>query len=151
MSFVLPQARGQRPAWMIRVGLLAYDWLTRRQTLPGSTKVSLAGFGLKPQFVRGYAYSDCWVDDARLVIANVKAAHAAGATVLTRTRFVAAERGPDHWRVRLTGEHSGSDITARALVNAAGPWVDRVLGLAVGRAQRKRLRLVQGSYIVVPR
>src|SRR5919106_1167124 len=97
MRFVLPEAPGQRPAWMIRLGLLAYDWLARRQTLPASTKVPLDRSGLKPQYSRGYAYSDCWVDDARLVIANARAAHAAGAHIMTRTRFVGAERRNGHW------------------------------------------------------
>jgi glycerol-3-phosphate dehydrogenase len=151
MRFVLPQAAGQRPAWMIRIGLLAYDWLARRQTLPASGKVALEGFGLKSRYSVGFIYSDCRVDDARLVIANAKAAEVAGARIMPGTRFIGAERGRDHWRVRLSGEHSGDDITARVLVNAAGRWVDRVLALAAAQPPRTRVRLVQGSHIVVPR
>ena len=155
LRFVLPQAPGQRPAWVIRLGLFAYDWLARRQTLPGATRVSLAvppyRSGLKARYTRGFAYSDCWVDDARLTIANARAAHEAGARIMPRTRFDSAVRHKDHWRARLLGETGEMEIAVRALVNAAGCWVDGVLALTNTRPRRTRLRLVQGSHLVVPR
>jgi glycerol-3-phosphate dehydrogenase len=155
MRFVLPQAPGQRPAWLIRLGLLAYDWLARRQTLPASSSVSLArppyGSGLKSDYERGFAYSDCWVDDARLVIANARSAHEAGAQILPRTQFVRAERREGRWIVRIRDDRGETEVAARALVNAAGPWADRVRVLAAQRAHATRLRLVQGSHVVVPR
>ena len=154
LRFILPEEPRQRPAWMIRLGLLLYDFLARRQTLPGSTKVSLArppyGSGLKPDFTSGYAYSDCWVDDARLVIANAKAAHDAGATIMPRTTFLGAERRGENWVARLQDRTGETELTVRALVNAAGPWADRVRRLA-GYSGPARLRLVQGSHIVVPK
>jgi glycerol-3-phosphate dehydrogenase len=155
MRFVLPQAPGLRPAWMIRAGLFLYDRLARRHTLPGSSVVRLDDppfrGSLKPQHVHGFAYSDCWVDDARLVIANARAAAQSGARILTRTRCVAAERTGRYWSARLAGACGSTVVEARALVNAAGPWVSHFLaeGLRAGGAER--LRLVQGSHIVVPR
>jgi glycerol-3-phosphate dehydrogenase len=154
MRFVLPQAPGQRPAWVIRAGLLAYDWLARRQTLPASNAVSLReppyGTGLKPAYSRGWVYSDCRVDDARLVIANALSAHDAGARVLPHTRFIGGERVGGGWRVRLRSERGDIGMTAGALVNAAGAWARSVVDVA-GVRTRTRLRLVQGSHIVVPR
>jgi glycerol-3-phosphate dehydrogenase len=154
MRFVLPQAPGQRPAWLIRLGLIAYDWLARRQTLPASTSVSLTqppyASGLKAQYSRGYAYSDCWVDDARLVIATAKSAQERGATIMPRTQFIAAERRQEHWAVRIRGAHGEDELAARAIVNAAGPWAERILALSGLRGANTRLRLVQGSHIVVP-
>ena len=154
MRFVLPQAPGQRPVWVIRLGLLAYDWLARRQTLAASKAVSLReapySSGLKPEYSRGYVYSDCWVDDSRLVIANARAAADAGASILPRTRFLGAERRDGLWRVRLRSAGGESEMSAGALVNAGGPWAGGVAALARVRSG-VRLRLVQGSHIVVPR
>jgi glycerol-3-phosphate dehydrogenase len=129
--------------------------LARRQTLPASTTVSLAlppyGAGLKTEYSRGYAYSDCWVDDARLVIANARSAHDAGARIMPRTRFIGAERHGAYWIARLHAPSGEMELAARALVNAAGPWADRVRATTGKPEGPIRLRLVQGSHVVVPR
>jgi glycerol-3-phosphate dehydrogenase len=156
MRFVMPHVRGLRPAWMIRAGLFLYDYLARRHTLPGSRRVDLRqapySAGLKPGLEVGFAYSDCRVDDSRLVICNARAAADAGAWIATRTRCTAATRAGRHWRARLkdvTGFES--DVVARAMVNAAGPWVRRFLAGTLHEPTPIRLKLVQGSHIVVSR
>ncbi|MFG6414274.1 glycerol-3-phosphate dehydrogenase [Roseateles sp. DC23W] len=148
LRFVLPHAPHLRPSWMIRAGLFLYDHLARRELLPGShalrLKGSVYGEPLKPEFTRGFVYSDGWVDDARLVVANAQDAHARGTEVLTRCAVTRAERGADAWRVTL---QDGRTLRSRALVNAAGPWAEAFLrgqGLPA-----RRLRLVKGSHIVV--
>ncbi|MBI3346575.1 MAG: glycerol-3-phosphate dehydrogenase [Burkholderiales bacterium] len=155
LRFVLPHAPHLRPAWMIRIGLFLYDHLARRELLPGSHGLHLAGsiYGepLKPEFTRGFVYSDGWVDDARLVVLNAQDAQARGAEVLTRCAVTRAERGTDRWQVTLAG---GRRVQARALVNAAGPWAERFLRdhtrAAGGQPLPARgLRLVKGSHIVV--
>src|SRR5688572_15662607 len=155
MRFVMPHAPGLRPRWVIRSGLFLYDWLARRDMLPGSAAVDLArsplGDGLKAEYGRGYAYSDCGVDDARLVIANARAAADRGARILTRTRCVEARREGTRWRARLTGAAGETEVRARALVNAAGPWVERFLIQACGESTGTHAKLVKGSHIVVPR
>lgn len=150
LRFIMPRAPGLRPDWMIRAGLFLYDTMARRQTLPGSSPIDLAGLGLKAEYRRGYSYSDCWVDDARLVIANALCAQEHGAAILPRTTFVSAERVGNHWRARLHGPDGDVAVTANAIVNAGGPWVLRVLG-AVDPATRAGIKLVQGSHIVVDR
>lgn len=154
LRFVMPLPPGRRPAWMIRLGLFLYDHLGGRMTLPGSRGVSLdgpMGAGLKPGIRRGFAYSDCWVEDARLVVLNAMDARERGATIRTRTCFVGASRGGGSWAVRIVDE-SGveSAVHAGALVNAGGPWVDRVLGAALS-GETRRPRLVKGSHIIVRR
>lgn len=156
MRFVMPHVSELRPAWMIRVGLLLYDYLARRQTLPASERIDLGAApwrsGLKSGFTTGYVYSDCWVDDARLVVANARAAAALGATVLTRTRLVAARRENNIWHATLRDSTGAErELRARAIVNAAGPWVGQVLAEALRQTAPFRLKLVQGSHIVVPR
>ena len=155
LRFIMPHAPGLRPGWMIRAGLVLYDYLARRQMLPGSSSVNLlqAPFQatLQDQYERGYAYSDCRVDDSRLVVANALAAAERGAHIRPRTRCVSAARDGRVWRARLHDATGESEVTARALVNAAGPWADRVSQLALGSSAGARLRLVQGSHIVVPR
>lgn len=148
LRFVLPHAPHLRPAWMIRIGLFLYDHLARRELLPGSQGLRLAGsvYGepLKPEFTRGFVYSDGWVDDARLVVATAQDARARGAEVLTRCAVTRAERGADAWQITL---QNGRQVRSRALVNAAGPWAEAFL-----RAQglpARGLRLVKGSHIVV--
>ncbi len=161
LRFVMPLDASMRPAWLIRVGLFVYDHLARREVLPASRAVDLrqhaAGAPLKPDFVRGFVYSDGWVDDARLVVLNAIDAREHGATVLTRTRCLHAQRSADAWTVQI--EHAGGrrrTLRARALVNAAGPWAESFLrGVAVPAAGEtlatRSLRLVKGSHIVVPR
>ena len=154
LRFVMPHHRSMRPSWMIRAGLFLYDHLARREVLPGSRTVDLrrhpAGKALKPEFTKGFVYSDGWVDDARLVALNAVDAAAHGATVLTRTRCVDARRSADRWNVRLEGAGAGT-VRARVLVNAAGPWAAEFLGGAAHIGRHKELRLVKGSHIVVPK
>ena len=159
LRFVMPHdpsANDVRPVWMIRVGLFLYDHLAKREVLPGSRTVDLrrhpAGVPLNPRFTKGFVYSDGWVDDARLVVLNAMDAVERGATVLTRWRCVDARREATAWRVRL--ESAGGEqreLTARALVNAAGPWAAQFLGEHAHVPRAKSLRLVKGSHIVVPK
>jgi glycerol-3-phosphate dehydrogenase len=150
MRFVMPRAPGLRPGWMIRAGLLLYDCMAHRDTLPPSDTIRLRGVGLKAEFDLGYRYADCWVDDARLVIATALGAEERGATIMPRTAFSSAIRQRDRWRATLRTPAGAVDDSARAIVNAAGPWVLDVLKLA-HEPERTRVRLVQGSHIVVPR
>ena len=156
LTFVLPHDAALRPAWMLRTGLFLYDHLAPRSRLPGSRGLDLvrdpAGKPLKPVFRRGFAYSDCWVEDSRLVVLNALDAVERGATLRTRCRFVSARPERGGWAATLQPD-SGSPETvqARVLVNAAGPWVDRVLREGLGRNGRNHLKLVKGSHIVVPR
>jgi glycerol-3-phosphate dehydrogenase len=157
IRFVMPHVRELRPAWMIRAGLWLYDHLGRRRRLPGSHGVDLQhsayGGGLKPEFRKGFVYSDCLVDDARLVVLNARGAADLGARILTRTRCVAARQMNGHWRARLHDgtAGTGSDVTARAIIDASGPWVKKTLTETLGLATRFNVKLVQGSHIVVPR
>ena len=159
LRFVMPHdpsSSSVRPVWMIRLGLFLYDHLARREVLPGSSTVNLrahaTGRPLKPMFTKGFVYSDGWVDDARLVVLNAIDARAHGAEVLTRWRCVDAKREPAVWRVRLqsaAGEQR--ELTARALVNAAGPWAAQFLAEHAHMPRAKSLRLVKGSHIAVPK
>jgi glycerol-3-phosphate dehydrogenase len=148
---------------MIRAGLFLYDHLGRgshalrggRSSLPHSRAVTLApdglGAGLKPEFGRGFSYYDCWVDDARLVVLNARAAAERGAVVRTRTRLASACREAQGWTLQLEDARGSSTATARVLVNATGPWAQSLLEHEVGLPSGGRLRLVRGSHIVVPR
>jgi glycerol-3-phosphate dehydrogenase len=157
LRFVLPHHRALRPALLIRLGLLLYDHLGGREILPGSRAVDLArepaGAPLKPDYRRGFEYSDCWVDDARLVVLNAMDAARRGADVRVRTEVVAARRNADHWLLECRDARSGATqtIAARALVNAAGPWISDVMAHRLGTSARASLRLVKGSHIAVPR
>ncbi len=157
LSFVLPHEPHLRPAWMIRMGLFLYDHLGRRKTLPGSFGVKLAGSkwaaGLKSKFTKGFVYSDARVDDARLVVLNALDAQAHGAEIRVRTRVTGARRDGGLWRVSLAGANgSASEIMARAIVNAAGPWVKQVLdSVHPLNEDEGNVRHVKGSHIVVPR
>lgn len=157
LRFVLPHLPGLRPAWFLRLGLFLYDHLGGRDRLPGTRGLDLrrdpAGKPLKAGFGRAFEYSDCWVEDARLVVLNAQDASRMGATIRTRTRFVSATRADGLWTVTVEDARSGrrSTIRARALVNAAGPWVAKVLNEGVHAGVDARIRLVQGSHIVVPK
>jgi glycerol-3-phosphate dehydrogenase len=157
LRLVLPHVPGLRPRWMIRLGLFFYDHLAPRKQLAASESIDFAthpaGAALKPEFRHGFAYSDCRGDDARLVIANLLGAQAHGARILARHRFVAARRDGDAWNIELENAISGErfPVRARALVNAAGPWVIATGTAIEGVAATRRLRLVKGSHIVVPR
>jgi glycerol-3-phosphate dehydrogenase len=154
LRFVLPHTAEQRPAWLIRLGLLLYDYLGGRKRLPPTRVLDLrhdpAGAPLQPAFRRAFEYSDCWVDDARLVVLNALDASERGATVLTRTRCTALRRSAGHWQAELADTRTGErrPVTARAVVNAAGPWVNDVLGSVAGHSAGRRVRLVKGSQIV---
>jgi glycerol-3-phosphate dehydrogenase len=156
LRFVLPHEPHLRPAWMIRAGLLLYDHLGGRRSLPGSAAVDLeldaVGRPLAPHLRRGFVYSDCWVDDARLVVLTARDAAEKGATVMTRTRVESARRGGGQWRLRLvTSQGKTREVGAAALVNAAGPWVSDMLGRIAGVRPKSRVRLIKGSHIVLPR
>ncbi len=155
MRFVLPHHKGLRPAWMLRIGLFLYDHIGGERSLPPTRTLDLRrdpeGAPLKDLYRRGFAYSDCWVDDARLVALLAVDAAGHGGTVLTRTRMTSAHREGDVWRVELSGPAGARTVAARALVNAAGPWVDKVVRSTGRNAPGAHaVRLVKGSHIVVP-
>ena len=156
LLFVLPHEPHLRPAWMIRAGLFLYDRLGGRMTLPKSFGVDLRattyGAGLKPRFRKGFVYADARVDDARLVVANALDARARGADIRVRTKLASAHREQGGWRARLaTSDGARTEVTARALVNAAGPWVREVLTELAETPIDAQVRHVKGSHIVVPR
>ena len=157
LTFVLPHSPEQRPAWLVRLGLLLYDHLGGRKILPASTAVDLSapssyGAPLKPWVKRGFTYADCWVEDSRLVVLNAMDAAARGARIHTRTRCEHARRDGDGWIADLIQRNGQRrQVRARALVNAAGPWVSSFLSQSLGVSSAKRVRLIKGSHIVVPR
>lgn len=155
LRFVLPHRSGLRPRWLLRAGLWIYDHLGGRRLLPATRSIDLhthpAGAPLKPGLVRGWEYSDGWVDDARLVILNARDAGNRGATILTRHRLIGAARVADEWRLDVErADGSPANYHARALINAAGPAVLDILSLA-GVRSAHRVRRLRGSHIVVPR
>jgi glycerol-3-phosphate dehydrogenase len=154
MRFVMPQDKGQRPAWMIRAGMFLYDHLARRELLPGSETVDLrshpAGKPLKADFTRGYVYSDGWVDDARLVVLNAVDAAEKNARIFTRTACESVTREGASWNAVLRNSANDAvSIQARCVVNATGPWVTSFLQTAARQPSDKALRLIKGSHIVV--
>lgn len=155
LEFVLPHAQEQRPAWMIRAGLFLYDHLAKRSRLPASRAIRFAqhpaGETLKPAYRRGFTYADCWVDDSRLVVLNAMAAAELGADIRTRTRLLTARWEGTLWHAEIEAATGRQTVMARAIVNAAGPWVGEVLHRRLGRPGEKAVRLVQGSHIIVPR
>jgi glycerol-3-phosphate dehydrogenase len=157
LRFILPYSPEQRPAWLIRMGLFLYDHLGGRERLPGSGKIDLrddpAGAPLKPEFRTAFSYSDCWVDDARLVVLNAKDAAERGAEILCRRRCIDARRADGLWQATLRPAGGGRErvVRARCLVNATGPWVSRFLTDNLRLPALKRVRLVKGSHIVVRR
>jgi len=157
MRFVLPHVEGLRPRWEIRIGLFLYDHIGGRRRLPSSRGVRIAGTplgtALNESIRYGFAYSDCWTDDARLVVLNAVDAAEHGAKVMTRTKFIGANREQDRWLAQIQDVNTGETRTvrARAIVNAAGPWVEDVLSSMPDVRSRGQARLVKGSHIVVPR
>ena len=155
LRFVLPHHKGLRPAWLLRLGLFLYDNLGGRKLLPGTKTLDLtrdpAGAPLKPGYHLAFEYSDGWVDDARLVVLNAKDAEDRGATIRTRTAVTSARRDNGMWVIELEDRHTGArdTVTARLLVNAGGPWVDKVIVEAMGQNDAHHVRLVKGSHIVV--
>jgi glycerol-3-phosphate dehydrogenase len=154
MRFVLPAEAGYRPAWMLQIGLALYDWIGGRRTLPGRRTVDFAtdpvGPPLKRHFTYGFEYSDCSVDDSRLVIVNALDAVAHGATIRTRTRCVRAERAAE-WTLVLNARGRRDVATARVLVNATGPWLASVAETVLRLERPLPVRLDKGSHIVVKR
>lgn len=153
MRFRLPHRPFLRPAWMIRIGMFLYDYLAKRSTLPASKKVDLTQDGLmKPELKVGFEYSDCWADDARLVVANIKDAQRNGAEVRNYTSVERAERVDGLWVVTLRDQFTGQQYIrySKALVNAAGPWVKDIFTQQLDLPSPRGIRLIQGSHIVVP-
>lgn len=152
LRWVMPWARGRRPAWLIRLGLLMYDTMGGRKILPPTRSLDLrndpAGKPLHPRFARAFEYSDCWVEDSRLVVLNARDAAQRGAGIMTRTRVVSAERQDDLWRIVTEGPHGRQEHRARALVNAGGPWVEDVIRNVARINSSEGVRLVRGSHIV---
>ena len=157
LRFVLPHHEGLRPAWLLRLGLFIYDYIGGRKLLPATRTLDMgkdvSGAPLKPLFSKGFEYSDCWVNDARLVALNARDAADRGAVIRTRAKVVSARRQDGNWSVVIRDTLTGKEETLRArmLVNAGGPWVDRVISGAMGQNDVHNVRLVQGSHIVVKR
>lgn len=156
LRFVLPHHKDLRPAWLIRLGLFLYDHLGGRERLPATRPVARGKSDvfapLKASFTKGFEYSDCWVEDARLVVLNAVDAAARGAEIRTRSECVALTRVDSHWTARLrTDDGQTEDVTAKTVINAAGPWVDQIAGLAQTSGNARQVRLVKGSHIIVPK
>ncbi len=157
LRFVLPHHAGLRPAWLLRLGLFLYDHLGGRELLPATKTLDLrrdqAGLTLKKEFTRGFEYSDCWVEDARLVVLTAMDAAGCGAVISTRTRCTAADRIDGTWRLTVENRRNGmaQEIRAKALINAAGPWVAKLLSGTIATGTTAKVRLVKGSHIVVPK
>jgi len=155
MRFVLPHSPHDRPAWLVRLGLFLYDHLGGRKRLPGTRSLDLRtapeGKSIKPDFTRAFEYSDCWVDDARLTVLNAVDARERGAEILVRTACISARRDGDVWIAELKDAETGvvRVVKAKALVNAAGPWVNDVIGRVARMNSTRNVRLVKGSHIVV--
>lgn len=155
MRFVLPQTQSPRPAWMVRIGLFLYDHIGGRKRLPATETVRLdrspKGEGLADRRGKGFVYSDCWVNDARLVVLNAMDAAARGAAIHTRTRFLSAHRTGKEWQVTVEGETGPATVHARAIANTAGPWVSEVIDHVEGARPKGQARLIKGSHIIVPK
>ncbi|TDW33274.1 L-erythritol 4-phosphate dehydrogenase [Rhizobium azibense] len=157
MRFVLPHSPQDRPAWLVRLGLFLYDHLGGRKKLPGTRTLNLLrdpeGIPILDQYTRGFEYSDCWVDDARLVILNAVSAAEKGATILTRSAAISARRERGSWIVTTKNSLTGETRTFRAkcLVNCAGPWVMDIINRVTGSNSGRNVRLVKGSHIIVPK
>jgi len=157
LRFILPHHRSLRPRWLIRLGLFIYDHIGGRKILPASRSIDLrkhvSGEALKPEYTSGFEYSDCWVQDARLVVLNARDAQHHGARVLTRTKCTSLERKQDYWMATLLDcrDDRVMHLKVRAIINASGPWVKQTLDLDITTDTENDIRLVKGSHIVVPR
>ncbi|NVO54961.1 glycerol-3-phosphate dehydrogenase [Rhodobacteraceae bacterium B1Z28] len=154
LSTVMPWMRGRRPAWLIRFGLFLYDHLGGRKILPGTSSLNLRsapeGAPLQDKFETAYEYSDCWIEDSRLVVLNARDAESRGATIMVRTEVTSAERVDDVWHVTIRDQDSGETRITRAkmLINAGGPWVGDIIQSKIHVKSREGVRLVRGSHIV---
>ncbi|MFN3576004.1 MAG: glycerol-3-phosphate dehydrogenase [Tabrizicola sp.] len=155
LGWLMPWARGRRPDWLIRLGLFLYDTMGGRRILPATRTLDLrrdpAGRPLKPKFTKAFEYSDCWVEDSRLVVLNARDAAQRGAHILTRTRVISADRQGELWHVTTEGPHGREIHRARALVNAGGPWVEEVIRNVARINASEGVRLVRGSHVVTKR
>lgn len=157
LRFVLPHHRDLRPRWMIRLGLFLYDHIGGRKLLPASNSLDLrthvSGKALKKEFVSGFEYSDCWVQDSRLTVLNVQDAAERGADIRVRTECTRLEAIEQGWRVELydKARDKTSTVDARAVINASGPWVEDTLDLQNSGKSKHGVRLVKGSHVVVPK
>lgn len=152
LTTFMPWMKGRRPAWLIRLGLFMYDNLGGRKILPGTHTLYLPGSKvgkpLKGRFKKAYEYSDCWIEDSRLVVLNARDAEIRGAKIMTRTRVVSAERVGGVWEISLDGPDGPKTITSRGLVNAGGPWVEDIIRNTARMNSSEGVRLVRGSHIV---
>ena len=152
LNIVMPWMKGRRPAWLIRFGLFLYDNLGGRQILPGTTTLDLTkdpvGRPIHDKFKSAYEYSDCWIEDSRLVVLNARAAQAMGAQIMTRTKVLSAHQVDGQWDVTVENEHGQQTIRARMIVNAGGPWVGDIIHNTVRLNSSEGVRLVRGSHIV---
>ncbi|MGR3512527.1 MAG: glycerol-3-phosphate dehydrogenase [Paracoccaceae bacterium] len=152
LSTVMPWMKGRRPAWLIRLGLFLYDNLGGRKILPGTSKLDLRhsaeGVPIADTFEKAYEYSDCWVEDSRLVVLNARDAEARGADVMVRTRVMEASRDGDRWKIVLQDGEGQREVSAKMLVNAGGPWVGDIIRQTVRSNSTEGVRLVRGSHIV---
>ncbi|WP_299400747.1 glycerol-3-phosphate dehydrogenase [uncultured Roseobacter sp.] len=157
MRFVLPHSPTDRPAWLVRLGLFLYDNLGGRKRLPGTRMLDLRrdpeGAPIKAQYTKGFEYSDCWVDDARLVVLNAVGAQQDGAQILTRTACTSLRDQSGRWLATVKDTMSGAqrEISAKVVVNAAGPWVNDIIGRVAGSNSSRSVKLVKGSHIIVPK
>lgn len=153
LNIFMPWMKGRRPAWLIRLGLFLYDNLGGRRILPATATLDLqkdpAGRPLNPKFRRAYEYSDCWVEDARLVVLNARDAADRGANIMTRARVTAAQRMADYWQISVDRGRGAELFRAKVLVNAGGPWVEQVVRGIAHIDSKESIRLVRGSHIVV--
>ncbi|MEH6477575.1 MAG: glycerol-3-phosphate dehydrogenase [Sneathiella sp.] len=154
LSIVMPWMRGRRPAWLIRFGLFLYDNLGGRQILKGTTSINLRetaeGAPLQDRLEKAFEYSDCWIEDSRLVVLNARDAQARGAVINVGTKVISAEQVNGLWQVTLEATDTGDRRVAHArmLVNAGGPWVEDVIRNTVQLQSSEGVRLVRGSHIV---
>ncbi len=155
VSTIMPWLRGRRPAWLIRLGLFLYDTLGGRELLPGTKTLDLrtdsAGAALKPEFIKAFEYSDCWIEDSRLVVLNARDAMRHGAAIMPRTHVVRAHRETGSWVITLRNQTEEWQVHATMLVNASGPWAEAVIKGVVGQNTSDHVRLVRGSHIVTKR
>jgi len=157
MRFVLPHNPADRPAWLVRLGLFLYDHLGGRKRLPGTRTLDLSrapeGAPIKSEYSKAFEYSDCWVDDSRLVLLNALDANARGAAIHTRTACSSVRRAGTLWDIETTDTVTGAKqaFKARCVVNTAGPWVNDIIGRVAGLNSSRSVRLVKGSHIIVPK
>ncbi|GAA6210122.1 glycerol-3-phosphate dehydrogenase [Cognatishimia sp. WU-CL00825] len=157
LTLFMPWMKGRRPAWLIRLGLFMYDHLGGRKILPGTSTVDLSsgpeGAPIDDRFAKAYEYSDCWVQDSRLVVLNARDAESRGAKIMTRTKVTQARREGDLWVIQTADTETGAvkEFKARMLINAGGPWVMDVISGVAGINSQEGVRLVRGSHIVTKR